>query len=77
MPTLFVLGGANGVGKATWYDAVLFFPGTNDIAINKNRVKARVLEGSHAVSSEEGRNVAPNIKDDYKYILKNITKFGF
>ena len=32
------------------YDTVLFFLGTNDVEINKNRVKARVLEGGHAVA---------------------------
>jgi predicted ABC-type ATPase len=32
------------------YDTVLFFLGTNDVEINKNRVKARILEGGHAVA---------------------------
>jgi predicted ABC-type ATPase len=32
------------------YESVLFFLGTNDVEINKNRVKARVLEGGHAVA---------------------------
>src|ERR1700722_2151283 len=32
------------------YETVLFFLGTNDVEINKNRVRARVLEGGHAVA---------------------------
>ena len=32
------------------YETVLFFLGTSDVEINKNRVQARVLEGGHAVA---------------------------
>jgi predicted ABC-type ATPase len=32
------------------YETVLFFLGTNDVEINKNRVRARILEGGHAVA---------------------------
>lgn len=32
------------------YETVLFFLGTSDVEINKNRVKARILEGGHAVA---------------------------
>ena len=32
------------------YETILFFLGTNDVEINKNRVKARILEGGHAVA---------------------------
>jgi predicted ABC-type ATPase len=32
------------------YETVLFFLGTSDVEINKNRVQARILEGGHAVA---------------------------
>lgn len=32
------------------YETVLFFLGTNNVEINKNRVRARILEGGHAVA---------------------------
>lgn len=40
-----------GLMRKNGYDTVLFFLGTNDVEINKNRVTARVLEGGHAVAN--------------------------
>ena len=39
-----------GLMRKNGYDAILFFLGTSHVEINKNRVKARVLEGGHNVA---------------------------